>query len=93
MCVVVTTLLNPKAFTKDDLAELYRLRWHAELDLRALARTPLLEAFYSIPVTHRVGQRPDRIEPRAVKRRPKPYALLTIPRDKARQQLIHGRLA
>jgi hypothetical protein len=33
------------------------------------------------------------IEPRAVKRRPKPHALLTIPRDKARQQLIHGRLA
>lgn len=162
--VVVTTLLNPKAFTKADLAELSRLRGHAELDLRALksalgmdvlrgktpemvrkelwmymlaynlirvvmakaaasagllprtlsftgalqavnifgfallfaatkARAPLLEAFYSTLVTHRVGQRPDRIEPRAVKRRPKPHALLTIPRDKARQQLIHGRVA
>ena len=50
------------------------------------ARAPLLEACYSTLVTHRVGQRPDRIEPRAVKRRPKPHALLTIPRDKARQQ-------
>lgn len=34
--IVVTTLHNPKAFTKDDLAELYRLRWQAELDLRSI---------------------------------------------------------
>lgn len=33
---------------------------------------------------HRVGHRPGRIEPRAVKRRPKPYALLTVPRAQAR---------
>ena len=32
----------------------------------------------------RVGNRPGRIEPRAVKRRPKPYALLTVPRPEAR---------
>lgn len=35
----------------------------------------------------RVGNRPGRIEPRAVKRRPKPYPLLTIPRDKARAKV------
>jgi hypothetical protein len=33
----------------------------------------------------RVDNRPGRIEPRAVKRRPKSYALLTVPRDKARE--------
>ncbi len=32
--------------------------------------------------------RPDRVEPRAVKRRPKPYALLTKPRREARKALI-----
>lgn len=32
----------------------------------------------------RVGERPGRIEPRAVKRRPKPYPLLTTPRPIAR---------
>jgi hypothetical protein len=32
--------------------------------------------------------RPDRVEPRAVKRRPKPYALLTTPRREARKALI-----
>jgi len=37
-----------------------------------------------------VGNRPNRIEPRAVKRRPKPTRLLTMPRDAAREQLLHG---
>ena len=34
--LIVTTLLTPTAFTKEDIAELYRCRWHAELDLRAI---------------------------------------------------------
>jgi Transposase DDE domain len=34
--VVVTTFLDPQQVSKEDLAELYRARWHAELDLRAL---------------------------------------------------------
>ena len=32
--VVVTTLLDPEATTKEDLAELYRRRWSQELDIR-----------------------------------------------------------
>ena len=39
----------------------------------------------------RVGRRPGRIEPRAVKRRPKPYRLLTQPRPNAREGVrTHG---
>src|SRR5579871_3275826 len=34
--VVVTTLLDPAQVTKEDLATLYRARWHNELDLRSL---------------------------------------------------------
>ena len=34
--VVVTTLLDPKLATKEDLATLYRARWHNELDIRSL---------------------------------------------------------
>ena len=34
--LVITTLLTPTTFTKEDIAELYRCRWHAELDLRAI---------------------------------------------------------
>ena len=37
-----------------------------------------------------VGNRPNRIDPRAVKRRPKPMRLLTMPRDAAREKLLHG---
>jgi len=39
---------------------------------------------------HRVGQRPNRVEPRAIKRRPKPHKLLTVPRAEARRKLLDG---
>jgi len=37
--IIATTLLDADEFTKDDLAQLYRARWHAELDLRSLKQT------------------------------------------------------
>jgi hypothetical protein len=37
--VLATTLLEADAFAKSDLAQLYRARWHAELDLRSLKQT------------------------------------------------------
>jgi phage gp36-like protein len=37
--VVATTLLDPVAMPPSDVALLYRLRWYAELDLRALKQT------------------------------------------------------
>jgi hypothetical protein len=39
---------------------------------------------------HRVGHRPNRVEPRAVKRRPKPHKLLTKPRAEARAEALAG---
>lgn len=156
--VVVTSLLEAEEVPKEDLAELYRARWHAELDLRSLketmqmdvlrGKTPemvrkeiwahllaynlirtvmaqaalqydlpprmisfkgamqTLQAFHPLLRTtagdqlltlyhdllaalaeHRVGNRPDRYEPRARKRRPKAYPLLRQPRSIARKQL------
>jgi hypothetical protein len=38
----------------------------------------------------RPGDRPDRIEPRAVKRRPKNYPKLSVPRAEARRRLKRG---
>jgi hypothetical protein len=152
--VVVTTLLD-LTITAADLAELYRARWHAELDLRALkvtlgmdvlrckspamvrkelwahllvynlirtvmaqaarahdlrprelsftgalqtltafasllgdAAAPDRQALYdrllAAVASHRVGDRPDRVEPRARKRRPKDYPHLKAPRGQAR---------
>lgn len=156
--VVATTLLDVEAFTKEEVAGLYRARWYAELDLRSLQQTmqmdvlrcktpamvrkeiwghllvynllraamaqaalrhgvvprqvslqgtrQTLAAFHSlvaqrpstaresiVPIilraiaSHRVGTRPDRYEPRACKRRPKPYPLLRVPRQQARARL------
>jgi hypothetical protein len=53
-------------------------------ELRAQLREVMLEVIGR----QRVGDRPDRVEPRAVKRRPKPHDLLNKPRDEARKLLI-----
>jgi hypothetical protein len=39
---------------------------------------------------HRVGDRPGRVEPRAIKRRPKPHKILTVPRREARNRLLEA---
>ena len=159
--LVVTTLTDAEAYTRDDLAELYHQRWLVELDIRAvkvtlgmdvlrckspemvrreiwtcllaynLIRQTMLEAalaaersprqlsftatlqkiaasWLTVCVAdeamlvlvvathlehlpgHRVGNRPNRVEPRAVKRRPKPHKLLTKPRAEARAELLAG---
>lgn len=56
-----------------------------EADLPGLIRR-ILAAI----ATHRVGNRPDRWEPRKVKRRPKPYRLMTRPRVAERAELQDG---
>jgi hypothetical protein len=160
--VVATTLLDAEAFTAGDLAQLYRERWNAELDLRALERTLQMDVLrgktpdlarkeigahvpaYNLirtvmaqaaarrgveprsvsfegavqtrlafqPVlalrgdrdpafcrqvyqrildavgAHRVGDRPDRFEPRLRKRRPKHYAFLRKPRTEVKRQML-----
>ena len=37
--IIATTLLDAEEFTKEDLAQLYRARWNAELDLRSIKTT------------------------------------------------------
>jgi len=37
--IIATTLLDADEFTKDDLADFYRARWNAELDLRSIKTT------------------------------------------------------
>jgi hypothetical protein len=155
--ILVTTLLDPDAYPAEELASLYRQRWHAELDLNALKTTLQMERLrcktpemvykelwmhflaynlirtlmtqaarqhqqrprnlsfkgalqtmtvFASPLatcpaeelgvlaaarlkavaSHPVGDRPNRYEPRVVKRRSK-YSLMTVPRAKARQRL------
>ena len=37
--IVMTTLLDAKEFSHDELAGIYRARWYAELDLRSIKQT------------------------------------------------------
>lgn len=161
---VVTTLTDSDEYPPTEIADLYRRRWLAELDIRAikttmgldvlrcktpemvrkeircclltynLIRQAMLEAAHKSGLTPRklsfaaamqaiaaslemlatateafaarliavqlaslsqqtVGNRPNRIEPRAVKRRPQPIALLTKPRGEARAELLQGAAA
>ncbi|WP_239236430.1 hypothetical protein [Candidatus Nitrotoga sp. BS] len=52
---------------------------------------PYLATWLALVAEQSVGNRPGRIEPRAIKRRHKPYQLLTKTRDLAREQLIKYR--
>ncbi len=162
--LLATTLLDAERYSKDDLADLYRARWNAELDLRSLKQTlqmdilrcktpelvrkelwthilaynlirtiiaqaavrhhveprsisfkatvQTLEAFQpaiawlgdqdatfratvyqallDAIIVHRVADRPDRVEPRQLKRRPKSYDRLMKPRHIAKRELLKG---
>jgi len=160
--VIVTTLLDATKYPASALADLFKQRWHAELDLRSIKTTMGMEMLRTktpdmvrkevgmhllaynlirgvmaetargrdfVPrelsfngarqtvrafeETHlyepkaiaadfplllnlisqkRVGDRPDRCEPRAVKRRAKPYHLLTIPRAEAKERIEAGEI-
>jgi putative transposase len=56
---------------------------------KAVVRT-LIDVHLRHIAQHRVGDRPDRVEPRAIKRRPKPHRLLQVPRAQARADLLAG---
>ena len=53
----------------------------------SLLKKALDDPMFALIAKRIVGNRPGRMEPRAVKRRPKPYKLLMIPRAEARQEV------
>jgi putative transposase len=65
--------------------------WIAVVLLDDQMLATLIESHWDDLAKHRVGHRPNRIEPRAVKRRPKPHDLLMEPRARARAKLLAGR--
>jgi hypothetical protein len=56
----------------------------------AARRESLLDHLLDMIAAHEVGNRPGRVEPRAIKRRPKPHHLLTEPRQIARKRLLEA---
>jgi len=61
--------------------------WLASLYKLDILDDEKLYAFLLLMSQQRVGNRPGRIEPRAVKRRPKAFPLLTKPREMARENV------
>ena len=59
--------------------------WTTVLALSESARILLIDTILKNLKHCRVGHRPGRVEPRAVKRRPKDHRLLSVPRSQARQ--------
>lgn len=41
--VMATTLLDPRTYSREDVADLYHQRWHVELDLRSIKRALRME--------------------------------------------------
>ena len=52
--------------------------------------TVLAKTQWRLIARHEVGHRPNRVEPRAIKRRPKEHKLLRKPRAEARAELFRA---
>lgn len=81
---------HPRQISFTASLEAVRAGWvimtHAQSDLRRVLGKAQLVALGR----EQVGNRPDRCEPRAVKKRPKKQALLTVPRAEAKAALLRG---
>jgi hypothetical protein len=55
---------------------------------RRRRRAELWDAMLEVIASYEVGNRPNRVEPRAIKRRPKPHKFLNEPRQQARDRLL-----
>jgi len=78
-----TTDISPREISFKHSLQLW-LIWSQKADA---VDDEQLYALFALMAQQRVGNRPGRIEPRAVKRRPKPYPLLTVTRSKAREKV------
>jgi hypothetical protein len=81
---------HPRQISFTATLQAVRGGWESLTLARRPGRGPLRAALLKALAQEEVGDRPDRCEPRAVKRRPKPQALLMRPRAQARAELLRG---
>jgi putative transposase len=79
---------TPRAFSFTGTVEQVMSWWHENTTGATETQVSRYEALLVAVSRHRVGQRPGRYEPRAVKRRPKEYDRLMEPRAQARARLL-----
>ena len=83
--------LSPRQISFTAAMQMVAASWTSVLLLSDVSLVLLLEADLKHMAGHLVSHRPDRVEPRKVKRRPKPHKLLTEPRAAAREALLSGK--
>ena len=79
----IETGIRPREISFNHCLQVWRT-WSRQVDTSDDAQLSILLVLMA---QQRVGMRPGRIEPRAVKRRPKAYPLLTQPRPLARNNV------
>lgn len=82
---------SPRALSFTAAMQKIAAGWVTTLLLDEASLALLIEAHLADIASHKVGDRPNRVEPRAIKRRPKPHKLLTRPRREARARLLAGK--
>ena len=80
--------LSPRELSFTAAMQAIAASWAIAVLLDTGTFTSLVDTHLTNLAGHRVGHRPDRVEPRAVKRRPKPHRLLSKPRAEARAELL-----
>ena len=79
---------HPRQISFTATLQAVRAGWTAATHAAGSLRRALGAALLAALGKEEVGDRPDRCEPRALKRRPKPQALLMVPRAEARAALL-----
>ncbi len=88
---LIRLMMNQSAHLADIPPRTISFKHCMQLWLSAIPHAELtpekLDQLFLLMAQQRVGKRPGRIEPRAVKRRPKAYRLLTIRREEEREKI------
>jgi hypothetical protein len=82
--------LSPRQLSFATAVPTVAASWMILPTTRGPAAVALVIAQLDSLAQQRIGNRPNRVEPRAVKRRPKPHRLLTKPRKEAQAELLCG---
>jgi putative transposase len=82
--------LSPRQLSFTAAMQKLAASWGTILVVAEAVALTLMEVHLGDLAEHEVGDRPDRVEPRAVKRRPKQHRLLRVPREQARAALLAG---
>jgi len=82
--------LSPRQLSFTHAVDTVASSWTVILVASPTVQLQLIRAALQGLPAQQVGDRPNRVEPRAIKRRPKPHDLLTKPRAEARAALLAG---